>query len=464
MYNWLKVTAQKYPNNIALEDEQTSLSYSELDRIVESLKSSLNFPTCLTKYLPIEVSQSITFVIILLVIWRKKLTPILIGEPILNNQIDDILTSDQQPDILSVQQQNEIINSKNSELKIYNELTEKNNEAVVIFTSGSTGSNKGAILTFENFSSSYNSINSFDRYSNNDVFIASLPFYHIGGFSIIVRSILSGAKLIVPKSLKSDSLQKDIVRLNPNYISLVPAQLKDFLDNNFQNYEGLKSIYVGGSSVDNQLIKKAVRASLPIVKVYGSTETCAMITANRINKYSTDLESSGQPLKNIEIRITKSDDNSNLGQIEVNSKSLFKGYLNKYIETDQAFNGEFYQTNDIGFLTPDGSLNIVGRKDDVIISGGKKIIPAEVEEYLTRLENVNETHVFGIKDSRWGQKLCAAVVLKNDLDETEIKRELKKLLPSFKVPKDIYIVESIPRNKIGKIDKNKLELIINNMG
>ena len=179
-----------------------------------------------------------------------------------------------------------------------------NDPAVIIFTSGSTNKSKGIILSFNSLYNSAINSNQLLRYTHSDRWLASLPFYHIGGFSIITRSLLFGIPLIIPDSLSIEDLIVSLNKWQPTFISLVAAQLKKLVDDEVSpNYE-IKNCLIGGGFSDMELIVKAYELGWPVNIVYGSTETSSFVTALLKDEILIKPNSVGRAVPTNRIRIS----------------------------------------------------------------------------------------------------------------------------------------------------------------
>ncbi len=461
--DWLKTQAENNPSVTAIEAANISYSYETLDNIVSRTAALLESINMNNRYVPVEAALKPSFVITLFALWRNGLVPVLLRESISDKERKELLSKVDYSYWLSAKEQNSLISKAQKNLSVLDdsEYFYEFDEAVVIFTSGSTGNNKGVILTFDSFTSGFNSIQTFDLYTNKDTFLASLPFNHIGGFSIIVRTLLSGGRLYIPSSLNNSDIVDCINNIEPSYISLVPTQLKRLVDGNIKTNKGLKSIYVGGGPSNPKIIKSAVDKKYPVVKVYGSTETCAMIAVVEMKNSQNDLEAGAKPLDGVKIGIHEFDKKLGYGEIIVDSPSLFKEYLDNPELTNRVKQKKIYYTGDLGFIDENNRLHVLGRKDDIVISGGEKLVPAEVYKYLLGIDSVNDAYVFGVEDEEWGQKLVALVVLaKRNNGTGYISACLEKKLPRFKIPKIIIPVDEIPKTDTGKPDRIRCEKIL----
>jgi O-succinylbenzoate-CoA ligase len=339
---------------------------------------------------------------------------------------------------------------------------ESNDPAVIIFTSGSTKKSKGIILSFNSLYNSALSSNQLLRYTHSDRWLASLPFYHVGGFSIITRSLLFGIPLIIPDSLSTESMTESLNKWQPTFISLVAAQLKKLIDDEVSPNLELKNCLIGGGFSDIGIIRKAYDLGWPVNIVYGSTETSSFVTALLKDEIIFKPNSVGRAVPTNKILITDNEGNElkpfEIGEIVIQSNAIMSGYLNS-VETQKVIKNGFYYTGDIGYLDEDGYLFIEGRKNFLISTGGENVNPIEIEKALLQHPLISEAVVFPLKSKEWGEIIAAAIVLKSKSDKLsydEIKKILKERISGFKVPKKIFIEDQLPKTELGKIEKEKL--------
>ncbi|MBU1096905.1 MAG: acyl--CoA ligase [Bacteroidetes bacterium] len=343
----------------------------------------------------------------------------------------------------------------------------KSGSAIIIFTSGTTSIPKGVLISFDSLYNSFTAISKFDNYSSHDTFLASLPFNHIGGFSIIIRSLLCGGTLLFPQNTSHSGILEGILKLNPTIISLVPTVLNRLVKSRIQPNPKLRSVYVGGASSSESTIKGALKAGFPIIKVYGSTETSAMVCAYRPSLIEGNINASGYALPGNSIYISdqynKPAPKGMEGEIVIESPALFTEYFKNLEETQEKKKNKNYYTGDIGVIDSNGLLTVFMRRTDLIISGGENISPIELEKEIAKLNFIKEVYVLGVDDDDWGQVVVAVFTTNNNNipeNENVIRQHLLKSLPSFKIPKFFIQLKHIPKNEMGKPNRNKLLKII----
>lgn len=345
---------------------------------------------------------------------------------------------------------------------------DENNTSLILFTSGTSGNPKGVQLSFHNLKASFENSNTVLHHNGNDKWIASLPFYHIGGFSIFTRAILSGIPIIIPTSLKTEVLAESIFRHRPTFISLVSTQLKRFLEMGIKPYRELRCVLLGGGYIEDSLLDEAIKEGWPISKVYGSTESSSLITYVDCIKNRDKKASGGKPLGNNQILVVNERKEpvqiNTMGEVAIISESCAKGYYNNLTETINKFRSGIYYTGDSGYIDDDGYLYIDSRMNDLIISGGENINPMEIEAALKEITGIKNASVFGQEDEEWGHIVSAAIITNKgyNISEAELKNQLLRKISPFKIPKKYYFIDELPMGPLGKVQKDKLREIVKN--
>ncbi|QQS37480.1 MAG: o-succinylbenzoate--CoA ligase [Ignavibacteriales bacterium] len=470
----LLFTSSIYDKNTpVLINNENSLTPFELElslnRYAHTLKSS---GVSKGELVPILLDNNINFIVTVISLWRVGAVPVPLSTKQLNSELFaklDFLNSR----LLITDNLFNGLNAKSIRTisvpsKDFNkhELVEHNTPgeeeiAVIIFTSGSSSKPKAVQLSFRNLFAGALASDQLLKHTESDKWLASLPFFHIGGFSILTRSLIFGIPVILPEDIDAKSISVSIEKFHPTLISLVAAQLSELLKIDFE-FSSIKNCLIGGGPSSSSLMTEAINKGWKVSKVYGSTETSAMVAGFSVNDYPEKINSSGKIFDDVKIRIVdesgKELSSNNEGEIHIKSDSVMPGYLNNPELTSQLLVDGLYHTGDFGYLDDEGFLFITSRRSDIIVTGGENVNTFEVENVILSNEYVSETSVVGIADEKWGQVVCAAVVLKNNfsLSESELKIFLKENLASFKIPKKFIFIDELPKSPLSKIEKEKI--------
>jgi malonyl-CoA/methylmalonyl-CoA synthetase len=337
--------------------------------------------------------------------------------------------------------------------------------AAILYTSGTTGRSKGAMLTHENLSSNALTLIDTWRFTAADRLIHALPVFHTHGLFVAVNvALLSGATMIFQNHFHPDA----VVAALPHATSLmgVPTFYTRLLDHPGLTREACAGmrLFVSGSAplLAETHAAWRERTGFAILERYGMTET-NMITSN---PYDGERRAGtvGFPLPGVSVRISEAESGAPLpageiGVIEVKGPNVFRGYWRMPEKTAQEFrpDGHFI-TGDLGRVDADGYIHIVGRAKDLVISGGFNVYPKEVETEIDAIEGVLESAVIGLPHADFGEGVTAVVVPRPGamLTEAEILAALGGRLARFKAPKRVFLVDALPRNAMGKVQKAAL--------
>jgi O-succinylbenzoic acid--CoA ligase len=298
--------------------------------------------------------------------------------------------------------------------------------ATIVFTSGSTGVPKAALHTFGNHY--YNALG-----SNANIalrpggrWLHSLPLYHVGGLSILFRCLLAGASVALLQ--RGTSLAEAIAGLGATHISLVSTQLLTLLQEN-ADLGGLEAVLLGGGPVPFSLVDEAVARGLPVHTSYGLTEMASQVTTTPRGASLEELRTAGRVLPNREVSI------SGEGEILVKGSTLFAAYVEGEKLDRPLDAGGWFHTRDLGELDENGYLRVLGRKDNLFVSGGENVQPEEIEEVLSGLQGVEAVVVVPVPDPEFGHRPVAFVRMAGDAVRSEnLARSLEPVLPRFKIP------------------------------
>jgi O-succinylbenzoic acid--CoA ligase len=329
----------------------------------------------------------------------------------------------------------------------------------IIYTSGTTGQPKGAALTVGNFWwSAIGSALNLGIYPR-DRWLACLPLFHVGGLSILMRSAIYGTTAVVHDGFNAGKVNHAIEHEDVSIVSVVAVMLERMLDAREQRPypPSLRCVLLGGGPAPRSLLERCASLLIPVVQTYGLTETCSQVAtlspANAIRK----LGSSGTPLYPNDVRI------SDNGEILVRGPVVMAGYVNKPDDTASAIVDGWLHTGDVGAIDDDGFLYVLDRRDDLIITGGENVYPAEVEAALTSHPAVAEAGVIGDTDPAWGQRVVAFVRLEDaeSVDDKSLTAHCAAKLGAFKIPREFrFVSDPLPRTAAGKLRRSELRKML----
>src|ERR1700726_345591 len=337
--------------------------------------------------------------------------------------------------------------------------------AAILYTSGTTGRSKGAMLTHDNLAS--NSLTLIDtwRFTDQDVLIHALPIYHTHGLFVASNvTLFARASMIFLNKFDPDL----IIRLMAGATVIMggPTFYTRLLQNPSLTKESTKHmrLFISGSAplLADTHREWAARTGHAVLERYGMTET----NMNTSNPYDGDRVPGavGQALPGVTVRVTdpetgKTLEPDNIGMIEVKGPNVFKGYWRMPEKTKAEFRDDgFFITGDLGKIDGKGYVHILGRGKDLVISGGFNVYPKEIESEIDAMPGVVESAVIGVPHADFGEGVTAVVVCDKGakVDETLVLKALDGRLAKFKMPKRVIIVEELPRNAMGKVQKNIL--------
>lgn len=470
---WLKQQSVSNPGKIFIKTTSQEFSYSQVFELCKKTADYL-YSKGIRKgsHVSVVSENSYEFIIVINALWVIGAIPILINSRLQKNEIEKLLIHSDSKFLINIRIKvnfdkpdfKKVIDFSIDKIQYHKSFRyfgkfELDNNAVMIYSSGSTGEPKLVQLTFNNIFSSFVSSNGFVKHTTDDIWLASLPFYHVGGFSIITRTLLAGCTISIPNSLRENDLLESFNNFKPSLISLVPTMLQKVLEKGISVWEYLRIIFLGGGPAEEKIVEEGLENKFPITLVYGSTETSSMVTYCSLENLIENGISAGKPFPNVKLKIInekgKELKNDQIGEIVIHSGSVAKSYY-KYDNLKNLQNG-IYFTNDSGKIDENGNLHIIGRNDDIIISGGENVSLNEIEKLINRKFNFKNMVAIGIKDEKWGQSYV--LVIESQYDEelkNEVQQFLKTNLASFKFPQNILFIDKIPKTELGKIKKREL--------
>ncbi len=337
--------------------------------------------------------------------------------------------------------------------------------AAILYTSGTTGRSKGAMLTHDNLASNSLTLVDYWRFTNKDVLIHALPIYHTHGLFVASNvTLFARASMIFLPKFDPELIIKLMARAT--VLMGVPTFYTRLLQSPALSHESTKHmrLFVSGSAplLADTHREWAARTGHAVLERYGMTET----NMNTSNPYDGQRVPGavGHPLPGVTLRVTDPETGKELprepiGMIEVKGPNVFKGYWRMPEKTKAEFRDDgFFITGDLGKIDSHGYVHILGRGKDLVISGGFNVYPKEIESEIDAMPGVIESAVIGVPHADFGEGVTAVVVCDKSarIDEASVLKALDGRLAKFKMPKRVIVVDELPRNVMGKVQKNIL--------
>ena len=329
----------------------------------------------------------------------------------------------------------------------------------ILYTSGTTGRPRGVMLTNGNHRASAAASRANLGALPEDRWLVALPLYHVGGLSIVFRSALDGAAILLQPRFDPARAAASLRAEGVTLVSLVPTMLFRLLEHGGDRPfpPSLRCVLVGGGPVRPALLARALALGMPVAPTYGLTEAASQVATAAVGDAVDRPESVGKVLPGTRVRILEPDA-SGCGEILVQGPTVMAGYFRQPDATARALRGGWLHTGDVGRLDAAGFLYVLDRRTDLIVSGGENVYPAEVEAVLLAHPEVLEAAVYARPDPEWGQHVVAAVILRaeNAVDDQDLRAWCKARLAGYKVPRVIEHVATLPRTASGKVRRHLL--------
>ena len=339
----------------------------------------------------------------------------------------------------------------------------------IVYTSGSSGHPKGVELTLSNFMWNAVSVGLRTGASQEDRWLLCMPLFHVGGYTVIFRSVLHGSGVVLHDRFDAGRVSRSLDEDGITMASFVPTMLSEVLEARGARALGprVRVVFLGGGPPSSQLLAVIRKRRLPVLLTYGMTETCSQVAL------SDPIGSSGRPAYlqafPSEVAVAKPGAGRRLsfagpgeaGEVAVRGPTLSRGYWRKPSATRARLRGEWFLTGDLGVLQdgPGGGIAILGRKEETIVSGGEKVYPAVVESALREHPSVRDAVVVGVEDEKWGQMVVAVVETRPEVgrpSEAELGAFLRERVGGYKVPKRFRFWPSLPRTATGKTRREEV--------
>ena len=344
----------------------------------------------------------------------------------------------------------------------------------IIYTSGSSGAPKGVVLTLSNLMWNAISVGLRVGASASDRWLLCMPLFHVGGYTIIFRSVLHGSALVIHARFDPDRVSSSLDHDGVTLASFVPTMLTAVLEARGGRPldPKVRVVFLGGGHPPAGLLADIRRRRLPVLLTYGMTETCSQVALSKV--WSSSAGPAYRSVFPSEVTVVRrgrsgrveTADPGEVGEVVVRGPTLLKGYWRKPALSKTALIGGWFLTGDSGLLQPGaGGITILGRKEETIVTGGEKVSPAEVEAALREHPAVKDVVVVGIEDAKWGHRVVAVVEPRPEFRDappaaSELASFLRKRLGRYKVPKQYHFLTALPRTPSGKARRGEVRALL----
>ena len=355
---------------------------------------------------------------------------------------------------------NKSLSERRKNLYKINNIVDNNLPVLLVYTSGTTGKPKGALLNQKALICNAKMSHHAHSLQSSDNVLVFLPLFHVGGINILLMpALFLGATVVLQEKFDPEDATKAIENYQITHIITVPTVLDQIINSKSWNetkLSSLRAISIGSTNVPLSLIKKVHEYNIPLIQIYGATETGPIAIYQTIGDALISEGSIGKKGLYCFVRLV----NEKLedvgcgepGQILIKGDNILESYWEDKTSTKDSIIDGWFLTGDVAKVDLDGNYWFVDRIKNVIISGGENIYPAELETLLSKNQDLKEYSIVGRKDEKWGEVPVIVAVRKNlNVLPEEILKLFKGKVANYKIPKDVLFVKALPRNALGKI-------------
>ena len=339
--------------------------------------------------------------------------------------------------------------------RLAGEMVDSEQPFCLVYSSGTTGRPKAAVLTYGNVY--WSAVGSAERLgvTPGDRWLACMPLYHVGGLSIVVRSAIYETAAVIHPRFEPTEVGRALREERISLLSVVPTMLSRLLELPDLAAPDLRAVLVGGGAASPELLARARSRGLPVLATFGLSEAASQVTTQRLDAPPVD-GSSGTPMATTTVRVDIDGRRARVGEVGdllARGSTVMTGYFGREDETREVLQDGWLRTGDYGFLDASGGLHVVDRRDDLIVSGGENVYPAEVEQALEAHPGVEECAVVGLPDDDLGQRVVAVVVPALDVpSQDELDAHVRGSVAGYKAPRRYeFTNRPLPRTELGKL-------------
>ncbi|MCA1011040.1 o-succinylbenzoate--CoA ligase [Halobacillus halophilus] len=474
--HWLDKQNELNPDHIALETpDGTVMNFNELrreslemaasllekgikpgDHVAILAENSSDFPVCI---------HALSYVGATIVLLNIRLTPNELVYQVNDAQVHYLITGEQtevkalevldeaEAPVIPVFRMDRVGRKTVTDMSYFREEIDLDQVFTMMYTSGTTGRPKAVMHTYGNhwYSAIASALNL--GTGDKDKWLLCLPMFHVSGFSIMMKSVIYGMTVYLVNNFDESIINKAIMEHGVTHISVVTVMMQRLMNNLQEGFypEHFRCMLLGGGPVPEPLLQESAAKGIPVFQTYGMTETSSQVATLSPETANQKIGSAGKPLSLAQLWIDNNDAGE-VGEIIVQGPMVSSGYYNHPSREET-----FFRTGDLGYKDSEGFLYVVDRVKDMIISGGENVYPAEIESVLTGYPGVIEAGVTGMKDDKWGEVPVAFLVVDNGkINKENLIQFCNKSLAKFKVPKEFYQIEQLPRNASNKLMRRQL--------
>ncbi|MGE7890419.1 o-succinylbenzoate--CoA ligase [Bacillus cereus] len=483
---WIEKRAYLHPDRIAVITEKEEITYKQLHEYVSNVAAYLSYDLNIQKGERIAIlsQNSLEYIVLLFAIAKVECIAVPLNIRLTENELIFQL-KDSGATVLFIEEQFQnmkllmehmsyekrvislcsLKEIKGRNIHFFKEINESA-PFIICYTSGTTGKPKGAVLTQQNmFWNALHNMLAIDL-TSQDRSIVLLPLFHIGGIGLFAfPTLFVGGMIIIPKKFEPTIVLSLIEKYKVTVVMGVPTIHQALMNcSKFEttNLQSVRWFYNGGAPCPEELMKEFIDRGFLFGQGFGMTETSPTVFMLSEEDARCKIGSIGKPVLFCEYVLI--DENKNkveageVGELIIKGPNVMKEYWNRPDATVETIQDGWLYTGDLAKVDEDGFVYIVGRKKEMLISGGENIYPLEVEQVINKLSEVCEVAVIGMKHSTWGEVPIAFIVKKGSsvLTEKGVIEHCRLFLAKYKIPKEIVFLKELPKNATGKIQKAQL--------